>query len=226
MNIFFLIGFCVLAYTSLIIGCKFWKSSILYTLAIGSIVNANIFHSQAYPIYIFGLKFGMNSVVYTLFLVCVIIMYIDFGKSDAYKLVICSVSAVIFATIVEFLTKIASFGYNVQYLKDSFLYFSSCISSIVASILIVKLYNIFKNKKFNFYLNITLSLIISSIIDSIIYYGLSLVTNISLMSKDFWLSLLALYIGKLISIAFAIFSLYFLKKFCNTDSNNSTIENK
>ncbi len=217
MNIIYLIIFCILGYSTLILGSIKWKKSILYTIAIGSIVNANIFHAIDYPINIFGLNFGMNSVIYVLYLFCILIMYKDFGKKETNTLIVCSLGGIIFAAAVQFLTNVASNGYAIEYLQDILAYFASCISSLVASLLLIKIFEIF-NKKLNIYINTALTLLIASFIDSIIYYGITLSLKISFLSSDFWISLATLYLGKIISIIFAVVSLCFLNRYCNTNN--------
>ena len=219
MNIIYLILFCVLGYGTLILGSLKWKKSILYTIAIGSIVNANIFHSLNYPINIFGLTFGMNSVIYVMFLFSILIMYVDFGKKEAFTLIICSIGGIIFASVVQFLTCVASNGLNIAYLQDMLAYFASCISSFTAGALLIFIFDKLKTHT-NIYINFLLCLIIASIIDSLIYYGITFCLKISLLTSEFWLSLGTLYLGKLISIVFAIITLFFLTKFCNTNKNN------
>ena len=225
MNFIFLILFCIFGYGTLVLGSLKWKNSILYTVAIGCVVNANIFNSVDYPISIGNLVFGMNSVIYVLFLFSILIMYIDFGKKNAITLIICSIGGIAFASIIQLLTNIASNGFQIKYVYDLIAYFASCISSFVAGLILIKLFDYFKQKKFNIYLNIGVNLIIASLVDSIIYYIITLSIKISVLSLEFWLSLLSLYLGKLISIFFALISLIFLKKYCKVDKQLNDNEN-
>ncbi len=218
MNIIYLLLFCLFGYATLFCGSLKWKKSILYTVAIGCIVNANIFNGINYPIEIGGLTFGMNSVIYVLFLFSILIMYIDFGKTEALTLIICSIGAIVFASIIQFLTSIASFGYNNQYLFDLLSYFASCISSFASGVIVIKMYDLLKSKNVNIYVATAIVLVVSSLIDSIIYYGITLCLKISVLSQQFWLMLGTLYLGKLISIAFALVTLILLKKYCKTDA--------
>lgn len=212
MNIIYLLIFCLFGYGALLIGCKFFKVSAIYAIAIGSVVNANIFTSVSYPITVGGLTFGMNSVIYILFLFCVLIMFDDFGKKDASTLTFSSIAAIMFAAVIELITDFATGGYRVEFLIDFFSFLASSISTLVAVFLMIKLFDTLKIKKVNIYLNCFASLLVASFVDSIIYFGLINLIGSTILSVKFLLDFLALYLGKLISIAFALFVFYLIKK--------------
>ena len=211
MNILYLLLFCVVGFGAYLLIPKRYRSSILYTLAIGSIVNANVFNAVAFPIQIGSFHFGINSVVYMLFLFCVLMMYVYYGKKETVTLVVCSIGAIVFAAFIELLSGIASVGYSSALGLKMVQYLASCLGSIAACVCIVLLYNAFRRVRMNLFLNVALSLLLTSVVESLIFYGITYPCHLVGDVNRFWWDFLALYLGKLIGIAFSLITTLIVK---------------
>jgi len=110
MNFVLFIIFSLTVFLISLVGYKNFRSTTLYALAIGGVVNANFFHSVNYPINCFGLPFGIDSVIYTLFIFCVVVMYIKEGKKEAYTLAISSIIAIMFSALMQLIAQLLSKG--------------------------------------------------------------------------------------------------------------------
>lgn len=204
MKILYLILFCIFGFGLYLIFQKKYRGSIIYTLAIGSIVNGTIFNALNYPIKIGNLTFGMDSVVYLLFLFSVVMMYAYYGKRDTVTLVICSVGAIIFAAFIEFITRISSSGYTPEVLLSLVSYIASCVAAIIACIAMIALFDFLRKKKVCVYANVIIVLIVASLVESFVFNACTSSFKISILTTQFWSNLLAMYIGKMISLAFCV----------------------
>ena len=207
MKILYLFLFCVIGSGLYLIFQKKFRSSILYTLAIGSACNANVFNSANFPIKIGNFVFGMESVVYMLFLFCVLMMFAYYGKKDVITLIVCSMGAIIFAAIIEFIAGIAANGFSLEILLDFLTYLSSCIASILACLAMLSLFHFLRKKKVNLFLAVILVLIVASLVESVVFNACTSSFKISILTREFWMRTAALYMGKAIALVFALITL-------------------
>ena len=203
--------FSLFIFLSVLLGGKKFRSTALYALAIGGVVNANFFHAGNYPIQIFGLPFGIDSIIYTLFAFCVIVMCLKEGKKSAYLLSFSSIIAIMFSALMQLISDLLSKGSSTA-VWSTFLNFTvSSVASVIAIIVMLEILNLIKNK--NPYLIMVLGIVIVSIINSCLYYPIA--TIIMGRPENILTLLLTSLIGKCIALACALATLYFLNLFDN-----------
>lgn len=210
MNLLLFIIFGLLIFLSSLIGGKKYRSTALYALAIGGVVNANFFHAGNYPIDCFGLPFGIDSIIYTLFIYCVIVMFIQNGKKDAYILAFSSIIAILFSALMELIANILSNGFIVEFLISFLNFLISSIASLIAIYTMIELLHLLKNKV-NQYLLLLIGIIIATVINTIIYYPL--ITLINGTPNNILILTITSIIGKSIATLYAIFSLWLLNNY-------------
>lgn len=210
MNLFLFIIFSILIFMSVLLGGKKYRSTALYALAIGGVVNANFFHAGNYPINCFGLPFGIDSVIYTLFVFCVIIMFNKEGKKSAYLLSFSSIIAIMFSALMQLVSDLLSVGSSIE-VWNSFLSFTiSSLASVIAIFVMLEILNYIQKKinKNNSYINVVVGILIATIINSVIYYPFTMLlfgtpSNILVL-------FLTSVIGKIIALLCALLTLFFI----------------
>lgn len=208
--------FSLVVFLSVLLGGKKYRSTALYALAIGGVVNANFFHAGNYPIQIFGLPFGIDSIIYTLFVFCVIVMYIKEGRKSAYTLSFSSIIAIMFSALMQLVSDLLSKGSSPA-VWNSFLNFTvSSIASVIAIIIMLEILNKIKNK--NCYFIMLIGIIVATFINSSIYYPIT--TLIMRVPENIFKLLLTSIIGKFIALLCSILTLYII----NLYDSNKTIE--
>lgn len=218
--IFLIFSFGV--FLSVLLGGKKFRSTALYALAIGGVVNANFFHAGNYPIKIFGLPFGIDSIIYTLFVFCVMIMYIKEGKKPAYLLSFSSIIAIMFSALMQLVSDLLSKGSSTV-VWSAFLNFTvSSIASIIAIVIMLEILNLIKNK--NPYLIMALGIIIVSIINSCLYYPIA--TIIMGRPENILTLLLTSLIGKSIALICSIVTLYLINLYDKKTQPNTINKEK
>ena len=66
-NIMVLILFTVLMFIIFVIARKMFGKNALFVIGIGSVIGANLYNANDFPIAIGNLVFGIDSIIYTLF---------------------------------------------------------------------------------------------------------------------------------------------------------------
>lgn len=211
MKILILIGVAVLTFGLMLVGNWKIKNFVFIALAIGGAVNANFFNASAYPINCFGLAFGIDSVIYTLFVFCVLAMFHFFDNASAIKVLKSAVSAILFSAVIQFVAEISSFGYSTASLITFLKFLTSVIGSILAILAMLEVAKFCEKKNLNKYVSVALSLIVASVINSTIYYGAMAIFG-SATPQTFLYLWLPSFIGKTISLVFALVAFYFLSK--------------
>ena len=204
MKILYLLAFCIISWGVYLIVQPKARSTILYTLAIGSIVNGFIFTADAFPIMIGKFPFGMDSVVYVLFLFCVTMMYAYYGKKETITLVIACIAAVVFAGIIEGLTVCSIDGLTDQLVQKLFGYLVRSVGSILSCIVVVCCWSLLRKYQINCYLNLAVTLLVASIVNAIVCYLTFLFTSVYKVSSMLFNQLVAMYLGQFIAIGFAV----------------------
>lgn len=205
----------ILIFLSLLLGGKKYRSTALYALAIGGIVNANFFHAGNYPIDCFGLPFGIDSIIYTLFIFCVIVMLLKENKKSAYTLGFSSIIAIVFSAAMQLLADLLSNGSTTKVWLTFLGFIISALASVITIIVMIETLEKLKNK-LNKYLIIIIGIILSTIINTAIYYPL--ITLINGVPNNIWTLLLTSFIGKFISLNLSLLT-YFLIEVFNKKSN-------
>lgn len=214
MNFALFILFSILIFICSLVGGRKYRSTTLYALAIGGVVNANFFHTGNHPINCFGLPFGIDSIIYTLFIFCVIVMLLKQDKKSAYLLAISSIVAIMFSALMQFVAESLSAGFSWQS-GLTFLNFSvSSLASVIAIVVAIEIINKLKHKT-NCYVNMLLGTVIASIIDSCIYFPITLLINGT--PTNILIQLLTSLIGKGIAIACSLLALW-LMNLCDKKS--------
>lgn len=195
---------------------KRFQKDIIYVLAIGSAINANIFSSTNYPIVTNDIVFGVDSVLYTLFVFCIFLVWLKFGKKDANSLLFSSVCSIIIGAVIELVSNLSSNGFKNEFLNQFLLYLFSVVATFVAIKIMLLFLEKLKNK--NKFVLCFLSVLIASFIDSLIYFSLGAI--LSSLSGDFVLLLAGSYIGKLFAICLCLICLLIIEKLEKTKTQN------
>lgn len=185
---------------------KWHDYAMLFTIAIGFAINANIFNATTTPMYCGPLVFSIDSILYTGFMFCVVICAIEYSIRNAKILTSSAIAAILLSATIEFLSNISSFGYKTQFLISFFGYFFSAVGTFAGVWFMLFVFEKLKNKKINNYLNIVICILISSIINSSIYYVFTIITTAGL--QDFSYMLIGSYIGKIFCIGLCLISFY------------------
>lgn len=225
MKILYLIITALVCYSAILLCKRKHRSALLYTLAIGGVVNSNFFHAGITPIYVGSLPFGLDSIIYTLFVFCVMTMFLYEGKKQAYALLVSSLAAILFSALVQFAAYAAVKGWSdIDNLKLFATFLISIFASAVALVASIELAEVFRRKNMANWLNLTIGLIISTVLNSALYYGLSAWLNGGL-GAEFALTFTASVIGKLIAIAFSIITYVLLRIRDQKDDRKELQEN-
>ena len=201
---------------TILIGYKKFRSTTLYALAIGGVVNANFFHAGNYPIDCFGLPFGIDSIIYTLFAFCVILMFFNEGKGSAYLLAFSSIIAIFFSALMQLIADLLSLGSSMAVWNTFFTFCVSILASVIGVIVMLEILDKIKGK-FNQYILSLFGILIISIINTAIYSPLS--TLINGTPANIGTLLLTSIIGKLFALIISLFVLWIINKI-NKPKNN------
>lgn len=202
---------------TILIGYKKFRSTTLYALAIGGVVNANFFHAGNYPIDCFGLPFGIDSIIYTLFAFCVILMFFNEGKGSAYLLAFSSIIAIFFSALMQLIADLLSQGSSIAVWNTFFTFCVSILASIIGVIVMLEILNKIKSK-FNQYILSLFGILIISIINTAIYSPLS--TLINGTPANIGTLLLTSIIGKLFALIISLLVLWIINKINKPKTNN------
>lgn len=203
--LFLLFGFCIFSLS--LIGFKNYRSTTLYALAIGGVVNSNFFHAGIYPIDCFGLPFGIDSILYTLFAFCVMVILIKENKKSAYLLAFSSIIAILFSAVMQLTADLLSNGSS----QSVWISFGSfCISVLASAVAVITAVEVVERIKLcrNQYLCMIYGIVITTTINSGIYYSLS--PLIGAASSGIGVLLITSFIGKAISLGYSLLILYFM----------------
>lgn len=206
MGIWILIGFAVLAFALLTFLRKYSDSFMLIAFAIGTAVNANIFHSGTYPVVVGNIVFSIDSILYTIFMFTVAVKYIHYPRKDGQSLVYATIAAILIAAVIECAAKWSSGSKGGLEVFEIFLnYLFSSVGTLISCSIIGLLVEKLKDKKVNNYLTVFISILIGTVINSVIYFGGMMVYNSNdpeMITKIGWM-MLGNLILKIVCIVFA-----------------------
>ena len=185
---------------------KKYDYSMLYTIAIGYAINANLFNASTAPIIFGSLIFSVDSILYTGFMFCVLVCAHEYSVRNAKILTSSSIAAIILSATIEILAKTSSTGFESIYLINFLSYVFSALGTFAGVWLMLYIYTQLKNKNCNNYLNFTICIIIASIVNSSIFYIFTRITAEDISTLPFML--IGSYLGKFFCIGLCLISFY------------------
>ena len=206
MSIWFLIGVAFIAFIFITIVRKWHDYALLFTIAIGFAVNANIYNGITTPVMLGNLVFSIDSILYTGFMFAVIVCAKEYGSIKAKVLTSSTIAAILVSAFIEFFAKVSSFGYETAFLSSLMGYIYSSIGTFLGVWAMLYIFDKLEAKNVNVYINFIICIIISSLINSAIYYGLTGIT-IGAIDNIIYI-LLGSYIGKIFSLLLGMGSYY------------------
>ncbi len=205
MNFVWFVAFAVVIFLTVLLGGVKYRTTALYALAIGGVVNANFFNAVSYPIEILGLSFGIDSIIYTLFIFCVIVMLIKEGRASAYLLAWSSIIAILFSALMQFVSDLLSVG-SFALAIDTFLSFIfSIVASIITIVAVVEVLERLKGK-LSSYVLMLVGICFATIINTGIYYPLTALATEGNIGELVITSVL----GKMLAMGVAVLTLYII----------------
>lgn len=206
MGIWFWFVMAIIAFLFITIIRKWHDLAILYTIAIGFAINANIFNSITAPMFCGPLIFSIDSILYTGFMFCVVVCAIEYGVKKAKILTSSTIAAILLSAVIEFLAKTSATIFSIDYLISLSSYVFSSIGTFLGVWLMLFVFQKLSEKKCNIYLNIVICILISSVINSTIFYLFTILT--SQTTESMLYILIGSYIGKFICILLCLISFY------------------
>lgn len=155
----------LLSFASIKASKKFERNA-LYFFAIGSIINASIFHFVNFEMLELGLVFSTNFILANIFFWSIFIMVKSFGQKDAKTLLIVSSAALLFAAASQIFTNLMTFDFSIDYIKSLSIYIISLCSFIGVSLV---LFRLIEKQNLSF-AKIFASLTLSSILYIVLFY--------------------------------------------------------
>jgi hypothetical protein len=228
MNIWILIGIAIFLFAFMTFARRWHDYSILFTIAIGFAVNANIYNSSTNPVYVGNIIFAIDSILYVGFTFSVLICVKEYGMKQAIVLTTSTIAAIIVSAAIELFAHISSDGYDPIFLKSFFSYLFSALGTAIGISLMLFIFKLLDNKKLNIYVIFIICSILANILNTIVYYVFSVIVYGNIANLGY--ILLGSYIGKAFSIILGIIS-YFINKHYwipidlqNKENNNDNIE--
>ena len=206
MGIWFWFVMAFIAFAFITLVRKRHDYAMLYTIAIGFAINANIFNATSVPIAWGPLVFSIDSILYTGFMYCVMVCAHEYSIRNAKILTSSTIAAILLSAGIEFLAKTSTAGFQAEFLTGFLGYFFSAVGTFAAVWLMLFVYRLLKEKKCNTYINFVVCIIISSIINSSIFYIFTRLTTADITTLPYMLA--GSYIGKLICIVLCLASFF------------------
>ena len=177
MNFAFLLIFGIILFSVFTLIRRKMDVFFLITFAIGAAINANIFNTFYYPITLGPLTFGLNEFLYPLFVLTMVIRLLDYSKEEAKAMLISTLAAIMLSAFIQFFAEI-SFHYPYDKDRDFvnvfiplILYAISTLATLVAFVIIFKIYPLLK--KLNKYFSLVIIMVIVNAINGFVYSGVA-----------------------------------------------------
>lgn len=206
MGFWFWFVLCFISFAFVTLVRKRHDYAMLYTIAIGFAINANIFNATTTPIMCGKLIFAIDSILFTGFMYAVIVCAHEYGVRNAKILTSSTIAAILLSATIEFLAKTSATGFQATYLVSFLGYLFSALGTFAGVWLMLYFYQVLKNKKCNSYLNFVVCLLISSIINSSIFYIFTRITAEDTSKLPYMLA--GSYIGKIFCIGVCLVSFF------------------
>ena len=204
MSIWFLILIAIIAFAFITFIRKWHDYAMLFSIAIGFAVNANIYNSVSNPVYFHNIIFAVDSILYTGFTFTVLICAKEYSVRKAKILTSSANAAILISAGIEFFAMMSSNGYDFQLVKNLLSYIFSALGTFIG--IWVMLYIFEKLNNLNIYLLFVICVLVSSMINSTIYYSYYLIVADDISNIGY--ILLGSYIGKFLSIELGLLSYY------------------
>ena len=159
VTILLLIGLLLFVFATFI---RRWHDYVmLFTIAIGFAVNANIYNSITTPVMFGNFKLSIDAFLYTGFIFTVLVCANEYGTRKAKILTSSTIAAVLLSASIEFLSKVSSFEYTNQFLINLFGYVASTTGTFIGIWISLFIFEKLKGKVSVYLLFIIFVLIIS-----------------------------------------------------------------
>ena len=185
---------------------KRFDYAMLFTIAIGFAINANLFNALTTPIYCGPLVFSIDSILYTGFMFCIVVCAIEYGVRKAKILTSSAIAAILLSAMIEFLAKGSSLGFNLDLVVGLCSYIFSAIGTFAGVWLMLFVFEKLQAKKLNVYLNIVICLLIASIVNTSIFYIFTIITTKDIANLTYML--IGSYVGKIFCIGLSLLSFF------------------
>ena len=206
MGIWFWFVLAVLGFVFITLIRKRFDYAMLFTIAIGFAINANLFNALTTPIYCGPLVFSIDSIFYTGFMFCIVVCAIEYGVRKAKILTSSAIAAILLSAVIEFLARISSTGFQSEYLLNLCSYVFSAIGTFAGVWLMLFVFEKLQAKKLNIYLNIVICLLIASIVNTSIFYIFTIITTKDITNLTYML--IGSYVGKIFCIGLSLLSFF------------------
>ena len=170
MSIYILILFAFVAFAFLVVARKKYDYAMLFTIAIGCGVNANIYNSVSAPVMVGPVYFSIDSILYTLFMFTVIICAKDYDIRRAKILTSSALAAILVSAVIEFFAGWSSVGYSDTLLIKFIGYLASAVGTFAGVWAMLAMFKKMDSKA-NINLTFIICVLLASIINSTIYYS-------------------------------------------------------
>jgi len=206
MGIWFWLVLAFIGFTLITVIRKWYDQAMLYTIAIGCAINANIYNAITAPMYMGDIIFSIDSVLYTCFMFCVIVCAIEYGVRKAKIMTSATIAAILLSAVIEQLAKMSTNGFNSEYLVNLSGYVFSAVGTFAGVWLMLAVYDRQSKKEMNVYVNMINCLLISSIVNTTIFYIFTRLTADNTTTLTYML--LGSYLGKVFCIALSLLSFF------------------
>ena len=205
MRLSFLLFLGIILFAFFVIVRRWHDYSMLFTIAIGFAVNANIYNGITMPVYLGDIKFSIDSILYTGFTFTIVICAYEYGIRKAKILTSSTIAAVLLSAVIEFMAHLSSLGYDKEYLINLFGYVSSSVGTFIGVWLSLFIFDKLKDK-LNIYVLMIIVVIMISIINSVFYhlYYIFVTGN----TEGFIYIIIGSYLGKLYALILGLIGFY------------------
>lgn len=207
MDIWFLILVAFVAFAFMAVVRKWHDYALLYTIAIGFAVNANIYNSFTTPVTCGNIVFAVDSILYTGFMFTIMICAREYGIKKAKIITSSTIAAILLSAVIELFANMSAFGYGNAQITKLFSYVFSAIGTFAGVWVMLWIYEKLDKRRLNVYVNFAICVLLASIINSAIFYGFNVLT--SGVAENFGWILLGSYIGKVFSILLGLATYWF-----------------
>ena len=205
MNIWFLCILGVVLFAFFVLVRRRYDYAMLFTIAIGFAVNANIYNGITMPVYLGNLRFSIDSILYTGFTFTIIICAHEYDVRRAKVLSSSTIAAILLSAVIEFFAKVSSNGYDISYLINLFGYVSSSFGTFIGVWIALFIYGKMKGKISIYFIMIILVTIIS-VINSVFYHTYYILVTGNV--EGFGYIVAGSYLGKLYATALGLIGFY------------------
>ena len=205
MKLWFLLFLGIILFAFFVLVRRWHDYSMLFTIAIGFAVNANIYNGITMPVFLGNIKFSIDSILYTGFSFTIVICAYEYGVRKAKILTSSTIAAVLLSAVIEFMAHLSSNGYQTDYLINLFGYLASSVGTFLGVWFALFIFEKIKDKM-NIYIIFILLILIISIFNSAFYhlYYIVVTSNVD----GFGYVVIGSYLGKLYAIILGLAGFY------------------